>query len=1235
MHARSKTRSSCIVYVTALAVLLLSAADLAHAQIDQGAITGTVQDNTGALVPNAKVSLTNVATGLTLSTTSQSDGSYAFNPIKIGTYNILVEKQGFAKDSQSGIVVNVGAQVKANFSLKPGAITETVEVTSAIPLLQTQTTSVGQSLAAQQVTDLPLNGRNYTYLSQIVAGVTTNTSRVGGTGGFTANGLQWSHNSYLLDGIDNNNNTVDFLNGAAFVTLTPPDAIQEVKVQTSNFNAEYGRAGSAVLIASTKSGTNAFHGDIWEFFRNDALDANSFFNNRNNVKKPELRQNQFGFTVGGPIVHNKIFFFGDYQGTIIRQQALRNNVTVPTAQMISSGFTNLQELIFKQSGTGTDALGRVFPTGAVLDPATTRPVTSGQVDPVTGLVATNTGFVRDPFYQGSIAGVTNFTTPAAEALMNLLPANRLDPNAIKLLSAYPAANVAATAANNFGLINNYQILRPQPDNTHQFDIRVDDNISDKDQIFARYSYSHRSRNILPAFTGAIDNSGFGQGDFPSLAHNAALSSTHVFSPTMVNEARLGYSRLIDSALPAIATQPSTAPQFGIQGAPQGPNLGGLPIINITGLTGVGPGEFASPNTRASNTIQLTENLTKIHASHTFKGGFEGQIVRFAWDDPADPRGRMDFGTNYTGIPAGSNAGSGIAALLLTPTTAKVPNGIDNLGGPTFIRASSNAYPDEIRHYYGLYFQDDWKTTRNLTLNLGLRWEFFGQPRSRKGEAIMVPNGPGGPWQGSAYIISSDSRSLPLSTAFTNQLAKDGIALKYSGVPGLMNTPKDDFAPRVGLAYQIMHDLVFRASYGIFYAGFENIGGAPDPGTNYPFGVTPSLNENSNGTQSLASQFPTVFASSSTPVTLENALTYVTPNPTSPAYNPQGSGFEAFALPWKTGSTHEWSTFLQYAITSSDSIQLGYVGNHSIHQINGWRTNVVNQIVPPGTANQKLLLQYPDFGQGQDFIAPNGDGTYNGVQVTYERRMTHGLYVLADFTQSRCKLDFRNILNDQNPGNGTFARAPGILGTKGDWALCGDNSSSVLHVASTWELPFGHGRMFGGNSGTFVNQAFGGWDVNGIFDSQTGFPVSIGCPTTTVSDGLGCTAFVVAGASRYAQQGPHGIDHFFNQAAFVNPPVATTLGQTDLSPLGGFPTQVHGPGYNDLDFSIFKQFPITERRYLEFRAEFFNFLNHPNFANSFASLNYTQSLTSANNNFARITNTRGNPRQTQFALKFYW
>ncbi len=1078
---------------------------------------------------------------------------------------------------------------------------------------------------------MPLNSRrNYTFLAQITAGVTTNGSRVAGTGGFTANGLQWSHNSYLLDGVDNNNNTMDFLNGAAYVVLTPPDAIQELKVQTSNFNAEYGRAGSAVLNATTKSGTNQFHGDVWEFLRNNFLDANSFFNNRNGVSKPKLRQNQFGFTLGGPVEiprvyngRNKMFFFLDYQGTIIRQQDVRT-ATVPTMKMLNSGFTNFQELIFNQSGTRTDAIGRTFPQGSLLDPATTRPVTAGQIDPVTGLAATSTGFVRDPFFSGqSVAGITNFTTAANEVLMNILPAGRLDPNAIKLLSAYPTPDVAPASFNNFELFNNFQIKRPHPDNTHQFDVRVDQNFGQKNQVFARVSYANESRNILNAFTGPLDNSGFGQGDFPSQSWNAALSYTHLFSSTMINEARLGYSRLTDNAQPAVASVQGLAAQFGIQGAPQGSGLGGLPLIVISGLTSIGPGEFASPNTRVSNTVQFTENLTKVYRSHTFKGGFENQLIRFVFDNPRDPRGRMDFRGNYSGIPGAGTLGSGMADLLLTPMKTTVANGIDYESGSAFVIADSNVAPDNVRHYYGVYLQDDWKTTRKLTLNLGLRWEFFGQPRDRLGEAIFVP---GAPWTGPAYIISGNAKNIPLASSFTSLLAKDGIALQYSGVPGLMPTPTHDFAPRVGLAYQLTRKLVMRASYGIFYAGFENIGGSPDPGTNYPFAVEPTLNDSTNGRATLQSQNAAAFPSGTNFASLENALTLVTPNPTSPAYNPQGSGFQAFAIPWHTGNTQEWSLFGQYALTPSDSIQAGYIGNHSIHLINGWRTNSISEILPPGT-KRTPFRPFPDFGENQDFGVPNGDGYYRAFQITYERRASHGLQMLANFTWAHCMTDIRNFLNDNTVGG--LQRAPYLpgFGLKGDYGLCADDSPRVVRVSPIWELPFGKGRRFAQHVNGVMNQILGGWNVNAILTLMDGFPNTVGCPVSTTS-GFGCVANLT-GQPVYLRQGPHGIDRFLNPAAFSSPPVATTIGQTDYSPLGGHITQFHGPGFNNLDFSIFKQFATTETTRVEFRGEFFNVLNHPNFGNPSNLGDFT------NNNFSQITGGRGNPRQTQLALKFYW
>jgi hypothetical protein len=1206
------------------------------AQIDQGAIRGTIQDATGAVVPGAKVTLTNEGTGLALETTSANDGTYSFSPIKIGTYSISVSRTGFETVSQPHIGVHVNEQVKADFTLSPGEVNQRVEVNSEVPLLQTQSSSVGQDITSAQVNDLPLNGRNYSFLPQISAGVTKMQSgRVstigigGGGGGFTANGLAWSHNSYILDGIDNNNDTVDFLNGAAYVIITPPDAIQEVNVQTSDFTAEYGRAGSAVVNATTRSGTNQFHGDLWEYFRNDKLDASTWSANRAGTAKPELRYNQFGFTWGGPVVipkvydgHNKTFFFADYQGTRIAQKTL-HTPSVPTALERNSGFTDFQDLIYTQTGTFKDNLGRTFPQGSILDPATTRPVTAGQVDPVTGLTATKTGFARDPFYSGhSVFGVTNFAASGPEALMNILPSNRFNQNALKLLSLYPAPN---TPGFNGGRTSNFAELLPLPDDTNQFDVRVDRNFSEKDQMFARAGYAGRTRFIPGDFTGPIDNSGFGSGNFADHSVNAAVSETHLFSPTLINEARAGYSRLTDSALPMVANQTGIPEQFGIHGVPQGTNLGGLPYLNISGVTAIGPGEFASPNTRISDTRQITENLTKIRGGHTFKGGFEAQFIRFAFDDPRDPRGRLDFGTNYTNIP-GVALGSGVADFLLMPASATVPNGVSNLGGPTQILETSNIAPDDVRHYYGAYFQDDWKVTPKLTLNLGLRWEFFGNLRNRyNNEANFQPAAYGQP--GSAYVITAQNKNIPLSPAFVNQLAKDGIALQYSSVPSLLNTPKDDFAPRVGFAYQITPKLVMRAAYGIFYAGFENLGGAPDPSTNYPFGVLTSVSDTSSGTQTLSSLYPSVFKGQIP--TLENALTFVTPIPTSPAYNPAGSSFESFAMPWKTGSTQEWNFSLQYAFTQNDSIQVAYVGNHSVHQLNGWRVNNPAVILPPGTKTQSYV-PFPDFAQGNDYVAPNGDAYYYGFQVTYQRRLSKGLSILANYTHSRCMSDFRNILNDDNPGG--QQRAPWLpgFGIKGDYAECADDTPNVVHFTGTWQVPYGRGRQFRAHANGFMDALLGGWSANWVLTTQDGFPGTIGCASSTTAD-FGCVAFMVPGQSLYLNSGPHGINQFLNPAAFAQPPTATAIGQTDYAPLGGKASQFHGPAFNQFDFSVFKDFHVNERTYFQFRGEFFNILNHPNFGNSFATTNFT------NANFGQITGlaTGYIARQTQLALKLYW
>src|SRR4051794_9255665 len=290
-----------------------------QAQVDTGSITGQVTDQSGAVVSGAKVTLTNEGTGATLSVNTGSDGSYTFSPVRIGSYKLDASAQGFKTVSQTHIIVNVSANVLVNLKLPTGSVSETVEVTSSVPVLQTQDASVGQVMDTRNVNNLPLNGRNFTFLAQLSAGVNSPQADTRGnaaTGAFAANGLRPAQNNYMLDGIDNNSDTVDFLNGTNFVVLPPVDAIQEFKVQTSDFSAEFGRSGAAVLNATIKSGTNQFHGDVWEFFRNDKLDAADYFER---VRKGELRLNQFGVSGGGPIIKNKVFFFGDYEGLRRRQ----------------------------------------------------------------------------------------------------------------------------------------------------------------------------------------------------------------------------------------------------------------------------------------------------------------------------------------------------------------------------------------------------------------------------------------------------------------------------------------------------------------------------------------------------------------------------------------------------------------------------------------------------------------------------------------------------------------------------------------------------------------------------------------------------------------------------------------------------------------------------------------------------------------------------------------------------
>lgn len=1172
---------------------------LSFAQADAGSVSGTVKDQTGAVIPRASVTLTNEGTNISRSVETDTSGLYMFSPVRIGTYTVSVSKTGFDTVRHPGITVNIQQNSVVPFTLRPGRITQTVEVTGAAPILETSGGAVRQVVGAREINDLPLNGRNYTFLAHLVAGVTQmqrDNRGLQDSGSFAANGTTYAQTNYVLNGIDNNNTQPDLIGGSTYAVRPPIDALQEFTVQTSNYSAEFGRAGGAVVNATLKSGTNQYHGDVYEFIRNDALDAADFFENAGNQKKGKFRQNQFGITLGGPVTipgvyhgKDKTFFFVDYEGTRIRQ-GLPEVETVPTLAERASGFTDLSDLIANQPGTTSpDLLGRTFPLGQVFDPATTRPVSAGQVDPFTSLMATGTGYVREPF-----SG-------------NMIPSNRIDPNAVKLLDLFPLPTGS-------GLFNNYSASPVMKRDTNSFDARIDENISDRDQTFVTFDYNHTGMIKPPPFAGiASGGSDFTQASDSFTALTAAWSETHVFSPTMINEFRVGFTRSTTPFQQFGANNLGIPEQFGIQGIPQVPGNGGLPSMAVGFYTRLGVWGFL-PTFKNSNVWDLRENLTRVQSSHTLKMGFEYQNNFIPFLIPPFPRGNFAFNGLYTSIPGANQGTTGPAQFLLTPIAATVPNGIDNVGGANQVNASNAVNSTEVRHYYAAYFQDDWKTTSKLTLNLGIRYEYFSPYLNRyNAQAIFIP---GAPFAGAQYLYPSSRQNDPkLPAAFLDTLSKDGIALNLTdNVSG--QSPAVNFAPRFGFAYSVTPKLVVRGGYGISFSGMQISSGGDHWGTN---------------------SFPFLFNYAFTPpdpahpITPDNSIGLLANGMLNIALTPSalksGAGFNSIGRQFNFPEPYVQATnlTLQYELAHNQSIQAAYVGTFGRHLEITPGANLVSEILPT-SVNVKNYLPYPDVAQGFTYVTYGASSYYHAMQLTYQRKFAGGLGILGNYTWSKCRSDARdNLVN--NIGGYRAPYLPGF-GIQGDYGLCDFDVRNIVHLSGTYQLPFGQGKHFLSKSGRLANAILGGWTTNWILTLQNGMPVTIPCTTSTAA-GVGCNALLVPGQDVVG--GPHNVDQWLNPKAFANPVSANAIGQADYGPLGGAPTQAFGPGFHRLDFSLFKDIKMSERTRLEFRAEFFNITNTPNFSNNF-STNFTSPA------FGRITSTIDNPndpREIQFALKLYF
>ena len=1206
------TKAGMRLFASILCLLVFAAGPLS-AQIDTGGITGTVMDRSGAVVPGATITLTNDATGVVSSTQSTSTGTYSLNAIRPGTYTLRGEARGFQAFVDKGLEVHLQSTLTIDVPLAPGGVQQQITVTAAAPLLQAENAAIGQTINSQTVNDLPLNGRNWDSLAQLSAGTTTapvgqpsGNSGTTGSAYFSVDGVNLWQNDFRLNGINDNIEVYggSSVNSNAAIT-PPPDAIQEFKLQNGNFNAEFGHSTGAVINAAIKTGTNQLHGDVWEYLRNTALDANVFFKATPTSPVPPYHQNQFGGTLGGPVVipkiyngRDKTFFFVDYQGNRIVQPVPATS-TVPTASMISSGFQNLQDLITYSGGTTTDALGRTFSHGTILDPATTRAVTKGAVDPVTGLTATATGYARDPFYTGSIAGRTNYV--GQTALLNVLPASRIDPNAVKLLGLYPAPTVNGVLANNFA-------WTPSQDETdNSFDIRIDETINSKNTLFGVYDRSLITRSVPSSLPGlAVGETGGRNDSFPAYAF--AVGYNTVFTPTLANEMHVGMVHADKFQRSVYGDTFGIPAKYGIGDVPQVTDNGGIPPITINGLTHIGVGNF-TPTIQTVYSIEGSDSITKALRSHTFKGGIQVDDLIANISQPPQGRGNYTFNGQYTDVPNANQSLNGIADLLVVPEASTVSGGINNVGGLSAFGGSNVSSTDDQRWYTGAFFQDDWKVTPNLTLNLGLRWDYFTPYAEVNGrQANFIPTGGNG--NTGTYYMSTKGCQVARSTAFNALLTSSNITLAC--VPGLTlgQAQKTNFAPRVGFAYRVTPKLVIRGGYGPSYGALGNLGYGGTLGTNYPFVYTSTFN-------SPDSQHPLALPNGQT-ATLENSLSSI--NIQDPTIN-SGLGLNLYGRQqnFQTPYVQTVNLTVQDQFTNHDSVQIGYVGTMGRHLDNLGYNNSPSQILPAG-ANAQNYIPFPKFARNATYETTNATSSYNALQATYQHQLSYGLTLLANYTWSKCLTDQHTQAEQNQQYRAEWL--PGF-GISADYGLCDTDATNVVHLSGSWALPVGRGKAFLGNTNRGIDAVLGGWAINFIYGYQGGQPFTVTCPVTT-SPGFTCFAPVAQGQNIYA--GPHNYHQWLNPAAFVQPAVATTLGQSDYSVLGGSAQQARGPGYQNLDSSVFKYFNFTDTVRLQFRAEAFNTTNTPQFAQP-GSLNF---LTP--NTFASITSTRNNPRLLQLALK---
>jgi Carboxypeptidase regulatory-like domain len=1114
----------------ALLALTLLVACLSYGQAVTGSLLGTITDSSGAAVPNAKVTITDANTGIGRTSNTNESGNFSFVDLPPGTYKVATEQTGFKRAERSGVDVIVNTTVRVDLALQPGNITETINVTAEAPMLQTERADTGRKIETKMLAELPLGGsHNFQSLTILVPGAALPEGQHSAffnpqvSLATRFNGQSRLGDNLQLEGVDDNERT-----GLLQVLIPPQEAIQTVDVSTSNFEAELGRATGGVTNVILKSGTNQYHGEAYEFNRVSALAARNFYD----PARSHFTYNYFGGTFGGPIKRNRTFFFGDYL-RIEDHSANNDRLTLPLTDM--------------RTGNLNVAAPGKSPT-TIYDPNTG--------DPTTGLG-------RTPF------------------LGNVIPKDRINPISTKILAVVPQPNFIQSS-NPYA--QNFFVNSPFFRNTDQFDVKVDHNQTDNDRLSIRYSFSRpvtTDASVFGIWGGprGVGGSGF-EGSSIQNTHSGAINYTHIFSPTLIMEARFGVNRYRNDATQFGFGQ-SLADQLGIPGINGIPWTSGPPQIALDNFGDPFIGFSASlPWIRAESNVLFTNTWTKMKGNHTIKWG--GEIRRIRDDllqtQTVNPRGRYGFSVAQTSLKADPNTSftNSFASFLLD-----IPSGAG--------RDYPVVFPAYRAWQFYAFVQDKWVPTPKLTIDIGLRWEFY--PPATPGKS------------GGFSQFNPVNDTLVIAGVGGNPLNNG------------METHFKDFAPRLGIAYRFNDKTVIRTGFGISYAPF------PDNTYAYNFPIKQNKAYSQPGSCSICG----VVLDDGRSASFQNGF------PTFPAAVIPSNGIITHPDPnqqwffintkFREPYVEAWNFAIQRSLPFNLALEVAYVGNHGVDQPANYAMNA-SQTLGGNQASQPLFAAYGQKA-GVDDRYVGYSSMYHGLQTKLDKRFSNGFALTTSYTYQRAM-----GMQSEDAGLDFY------INPRRNWRRLDFDRTHTFAQSYVYELPFGKGKkMLTSGPGSWI---LGGWQLNGILSIYTGHPITFGGTTAILgAPGNGNTLnwFGPGGIPTPKGNGVTGL-WFTPTICNFNPAkgslVTTQCFAQPGAENGGLPefgnlsrNVISGPGQWNLDASIFRNFAIGERFKLQFRGEAFHVMNTPQWNDP------NTDITSSN--FGKITGAGGG-RSIQLGAK---